>query len=342
MSGDRFGLTEDQFWTAPFATKNEVQERLSAAGFVGVAIDAPARVLHEHRETLPVVGCHVITFREARRLSFDRSAVLVAVRPEDGRVLADLVEVPRVVDTTQDEPPADDDDPGEGKYYRMFKADARARLDLPWRAGAWLVSVHLGPYDSNRARVELTRPRFAHEDPAVAEARAKAAAETWPEKASPAPGTPLPSYARGPATPRPPEAPGFKFIPPPRRTVAKKGAQLVLQAAFRLPVAPRHLVRPKPDDPAWDPGAPGAKAVVPITLLVVGEGDAPGPFLVPLQVPCFDAPAGGHVTGQLALDLLAAPAMQHATPQRYRLRAFSGELVAGPIELELVAPGAKE
>lgn len=339
---DRFGLTDEQFWTAPYATKAAVQDALSKADFVGVRIDAPERVLFEQRETLPVVGCHAVTFREARTLSFDKQAVLVAVRPEDGRLLCEKVEVPRRQDAATKPTPRkqEEEDPGEGKYYRMFLADARRRLDVPWRAGTWLVSVHLGPHDSNRARVELDRPRTAYKDPAVDEARAQAAKETWPEKASPAPGQPLPSYTKQPTSLRPPEQVGIKLLAP-RRTVVKRGAQVVLQAAFRLPVAARHLVRPKPDDPAWSVGAPGAKAVVPVVLVVTGE-DPVGPFVVPLQVPCFEAPAGGHVTGQLALDLLAAPDMQHATPQRYRLRAFAGEVVAGPVELELVAPGAKE
>jgi hypothetical protein len=336
----RFGLTDEEFWTAPYKTRDALEDRLSKARHLGLVIDAPTRVLYEHQETLPVIGCHRVTDAESRAASFDDKAVISAVRLEDGLVRVALVEAPRVLDTSDPGPPEPPPSPDAPvvTYATMFNVDARARLDLPWDRSTFLFTVHLAARDSNRVKVALEPPRYAFKDPALEEARTKAAAETWPAPVDPKPGATMPRYTASADSPKPPATPGLVLALPKRVSVRQR--ELIVQGAFRLPVRDGDLVRPNPDDPAYGVGVRGATAVIPITLVLRGS-ETKEPFVVSLRVPSLE-PIGKDrlATGQFALDLLAASAMRHRTPQRYFVHAFSGEALAGPHELELVA-GAK-
>lgn len=346
MSTGPFGLVDEDFWRAPYATKDAVLDRLSAEEFRGVVIDAPERIPLGAARSFPLVGVHRATSSEARGERFDERAVVVAVRLDDDRVFADLLATPRVEDDADREggaPADDDDDDDDAVFATPFCADLCERLGLPLRRSTVLTTVLLGPRRSNRVRTSIEHDPGSWVDPEAERLREEAAAATWPAPVAPPPGDPLPSYRRRVECPPLSTGAGVGLRALQRRVALGPEAALVVHGSFRVPVANRHLVRPKPDDPTWDPGDPAARAIVPVTLVAVGASpEAPGPFVLRLEVPCHEAPAGAPptATGYFSLDLLTGP-LRHRTPQRYALHAFVGELQAEPLELELVAPAAR-
>ncbi len=335
-----FGLADAQFWTAPYATKDAVRGKLLTDDFRGTLIDAPRQVAVTERDTLPLVGCWVATEAEVRSEPFERRAVVASVRLEDDRVFVDRLNEPRVRDDRK-APPAppnsagSDGDDDEAVFAHMFTADVRQRLALPWRESTLLTTLLHGKRASNRVRTVLGPSATAWVDPEVARVKAEAAAETWPEPVDPPPGDPLPSYRRAPEGPPVPDGAGVKLRALPRRITLSSAARAVVRGVFRAPVAPRHLVRPKPDDPAWSAGDPAATAIVPVTLVLLGGEAAPGPWVLDLRVPCHEKPAQGHVVGHFGLDLLQT-VLKHRAPQPYVMYALVGELLSEPLELELV------
>lgn len=328
MSASRFGLSDADFWSAPFKTKDAVQKRLSRDGMTGVFIDAPAKVPLDGRTSLPIVGCFVVALRDAQRVSFDRGALVACVHLDDGRLHVARVEEPRVLDPSRRGLPPDSEDPGEGRAYRMFRLDAHERLpDLPWRRGAILTTVLLrgGGSTPTRVRSDLVPPPVrGWVDPVVAAAAAAAppAQDLKPEKVRPRAGSPLPSYAKDADSPAPPAAPGLAVTVP---ESGPRGGPVVVRGSFAVPLLPHQQVT----------GDPAARAVVPVDIVLTGE-ETPGPFHVDLGVPIHTLPAEGQpAVGHFALDLLAQPAMSHRKPQRYWLWVFAGEAHSGPHELVL-------
>jgi hypothetical protein len=326
-----FGLADDDFWSAPFRTRDAVSDRLSGAGFTGLVIDAPARAVLDGRAGLPVVGLHRVSFRDEKTQRFTDRAVVAAVRLEDGQVWADLVEAPEPEDDSAPPPEEDEADPGEGFYTSNFRIDLCERLGVPRLPGStFVVRVLLGPIASNAARIELARPRAAFVDPAVEEAAAALAAERRPAPVDPPAKEPLPSYVRGPLSPKlPDQGPALVLA----RPLRAPGGGLVVRGAFRAPVRARDLVRPTEEGAPLDVGDPAATAVVPVTLLLLGERFT-GPYRLDLRVPLHEpVAAGAPGTGFFAVDVLAA--LGKRTRQRYHLYAVCGDLLAGPHELEL-------
>ncbi len=323
-----FGLDDADFWERPYRTKDAVQQRLSKEGKTGVFVDAPAKVPLDGRTSLPIVGCHVVTLREAATLSFDKNAVVAAVHLDDGRAHVDLVEPPRVRDPSAPRPAPDDEDPGEGRVYKMFKLDAHARLpDLPWEKGRIVTTLLLRGQRSERVTSELVAPPpRGFVDAVVAEAMAAAPRERRPERVRPAAGPELPSYRRDARSPAPPAQPGLALVA--LRKVPASG-QLVARGTLVLPVVEHQVVH---DHPVGDPEA---RAVVPVTLVLLGE-ETVGPFVIDLGVPLYELPPEGKpARGYFGLDLLKHPAMAHRKKQRYWLWAFAGEHLWGPHELTI-------
>lgn len=324
-----FGLDDADFWERPYRTKDAVQQRLAKEGATGVFIDAPARVPLDGRTSLPIVGCFVVSLRDARTLSFDKNAVVASVHLDDGRTHVDLVAPPRVRDPSAPRPAPDDEDPGEGRVYSMFKLDAHARLpDLPWEKGKIVTTVLLRGQRSERVTSELVAPPpRGFVDPVVAEAVAAAPPrERAPHPVQPKPAGELPTYRRDARSPAPPAQAGLSLIA--LRKVPASG-QLIVRGTFALPLLEHQVVQdPQVNDP-------DARAVVPVDLVLLGE-ETPGPFVIHLGVPIHELPAEGKpARGYFGLDLLKQPAMSHRKKQRYWLWAFSGEALWGPHELTI-------
>lgn len=363
MSGP-LGLKDADFWDDPRRTEDEVHERLLEQGFLGVVIDAPARVPLAARDTLPVCGVRVTTFAENRTLSIPAATVATASCLETHAVRAGMAfeQKPLAPRPRRDGGP---DGPVEGVTIANFETDLRARLRIPWRPGTWLVTFLVRDRTTNRVTVKLEQGGGGggFTDPAVAAVLAARRRPRYPQPVwpRPEPGKPLPSYAPRPDSPPVPDAPGIALAV--ERLVRDTGdAQVVLRGSFRLPLLERELVKPADpadqaalealeddaraaalaDGMAWqDPGDPEAAAVVPITVVATGALRA-APLVLHLQVPVrhpidptADAPEG---TGHFALDLLALPGGERLRGQTSFIYALSGEALAGPATVALVDP----
>lgn len=355
------GLTDVEFWDDPRRTEDEVQDRLLDEGFLGVVIDAPARVPLAKRQTLPVCGVRATTLRENRDLSIPRATVAAAscLETHDVRAGPAFAQKERL-----GAPPVGDDDPGEGVTIGNFETDLRARLGVPWQAGTWVVTFLVRERASNRVMVKLEAGGGGgFVDPAAAALLAARRRPRYPQPIGPraAPGQPLPAYRARPDSPPVPDAPGIALAV---ERLVKDGedAQVVVRGSFRLPALEREVVKPADpadaaalealdeaaraqalrDGVAWqDPGDAAATAVIPITVVVTGVERA-GPLVVRLQAPSFDPvdPTAdvALVTGHFALDLLAQRGGELLRDQTSFIYALCGEALAGPATVAVVDP----
>lgn len=355
------GLTDAELWDDPRKTEDAVQDRLLREGFLGVVIDAPARVPLARRESLPVCGVRVTTLREGRDLSIPVATIATASCLETHDVRADRAFLQK---ERLDAPATDDEDPGEGVTLGNFETDLRKRLGLPWAAGTWVITFLVRERASNRVTVKLEAAGSGgFKDPAVAAVLAARRRPRYPQPISPrpAPGKPLPTYRARPDSPPVPEQPGIALSV---ERLVKDGddAQVVVRGSFRLPVLEREVVKPADpadaaaleklaaearaqalrDGVAWqEPGDAEATAVVPITIVATGVERA-GPLVVHLQAPSYDPidPTAdvALVTGHFALDLLAQRGGELLRDQTSFIYALSGEALAGPATVAVVDP----
>jgi hypothetical protein len=342
-------LSAEDYWgdftrTADPAFDKFIEEN----DFVGLRVDAPAQVPIDRRDSFPVVGYYVRTVREDVQVDPEEQLLVAALDLTTHRLHAGLA-----LDTGKTRAPKgppSDLDPGDGVTYNAFSSDLRRQLDLPWEKRKYLVAFAIREHLSNPLRVELAPSPLAYRDPAVedflAEQRKKAPFVP-PLPVSPEPKPELGvTYQRVSRSPEVPKEPGIALAID-RVAVARRGSSCLCFGSFRLPVTVGELVRP---DPATgkrpEVGDSEAKCIVPITLFITGS-EAPGPWLVELRVPSYDAvavPKGaapppeeevGVVTGFFALDLLQHPGMPRG-PMTYFVSAFGGATVNGPFQVAIV------
>lgn len=326
MSQGPFGLEDEGFWTAPLTDADSVMDARCASGLMGIAIDAPAVAALDRHDTVPLIGCTLLTLREEMSLRFKDTSIVVAVREEDGAVLASVTQRPGRRTLGSFDPP-EPVDPGEGRSFGTFELDLRERLFLPATRASYLVTVLARDRVSNRVRILVQPPSGAKEDPAAL-ALARRRLEAGPPSPFPAPSADrdLPSYARRAESPPLPDGPGIALAVD-RVFLMEGDAPLVLRGSFRLPVREHErIARPIFGEPT---------AVVPITLVLAGADD-PGPFVLPLSVESH-APIdeNGLTTGWFALDLLALRGMPRIA-QTYFAYAFAGEVLSSPVPVAIV------
>jgi hypothetical protein len=332
--GGLLQLDDAEFWSAPFRTRDETQRRLSREGFLGVAIDAPQRVPLDGRQTIPVVGWDVATFRQAKKLRFEDFALVTAVSQDDGYVYTGRLYDPRVKDSRQAAP--EDEDPGEGKSYRAFTFDLNERVGIGLRPKACVVTMIVQDQVSNRVTTTLCPPQLSWVDPEVkaflAERRGAGSevAERFPQAVSPPASGALPSYEASAKTPEIPTSEGLALVGPQKAT---RNAPCPVYGSFRVPVPEDLRVRERPDQPGWGVGDDKAVAVIPVTLVVTG-GRVPGPYVARLQVPIYEAVGEDSLgVGHFALDLCQV--LGGLGAQNYFVYAFSGSAFFGPVSIEL-------
>ena len=327
-------VDDEEFWETPLRNRSAVRKQLFRDGFEGIVLDGPRRVPLDGRTTLPVAGCYVTSFADADAVPFSEHAVVVAGYARSGQVLAGRLFEPRVPDRAlgRKAPPGSR---GEGQSMRMFRCELADRLgELPWSEDDCYAALLLQDKASNLVRMQLRRPLRGYRDPEVlayVAQRREAIAPTPPPPPSPPAGDPLPSYAQGPDSPPLPEAAGVTLSLP-TQPVSRDDA-CVVHGAFRLPVHEDWVV------PAGaEVGGPGVRAVVPLTLVLVGA-DYAGPSLASLRVPIQDGavgPKGAELaTGWFSLDLFHTPALKARIPQRYFVYALAGATLAGPHPVEV-------
>ena len=341
-------LTDDQFWTDPASTKDEIISELMSARSSALLIDLPSYVPLESRSTLPLAGVWVRTLQERLQIDLESSGLGVAVELDsnDFRVGA-----PFATGKNRPRTPPPERPPGRGFAGAFLEAELRDKLNLPWERSRWCVWLLLRERVSNPSAVELGPSMHAYQDPEVAaylaKRRAAAALEPAPAVWPPLPRLPgaigralgggpdpYPNYRQSPQSPPLPDTVGIALKldrvvePPPDR-------RAVLRGSFRLPVTERERVLFDPQTGVpQDVGVPGATAVVKIHLVATGA-ERVGPFVFGLRVPTYDAlPVDGpaEATGFFNLDLFGLEAMP-VRPGSYFFHAFSRDVQVGPVTL---------
>lgn len=154
----------------------DVRERLRASGFRGVHLVGPAPFAIGEHDSLPLMGFRIFSTTESFGTDFDRSAILVVVRPESNEVLA-----ARAFSLREDHafsPPATR--PREAIVASQFAVDVRERFpNLPWTPGTYISTILFEQQHSNRVRSRIvsTREKVSGEPPESRRADATIALE---------------------------------------------------------------------------------------------------------------------------------------------------------------------
>jgi hypothetical protein len=206
--------------------------------------------------------------------------------------------------------------------------DVRHDLNIPWRDGTLLVTLLRGNQLSNRVRIRIEKSRLAFRDPEVEKFIARHRRRGRPLPIRPEPGiavagsaVALPWYRRLPESPEVPAQPGI--------ALTVRGT--VVRASFRLPVLDIDIISSADRSQTSRFGYLQPTAVVPITLMVLGN-ESSNPLQLDIQVPSYseiDLPAKDRaVNGFFALDLADMKPDQGSF-----VYAFAGEILAGPVRI---------
>lgn len=320
-SGDGFpgphplGLADEDFWGDYTRTQEETHATIKKTGYRGILIDIPRVISVNNRNTIPVVGWYVRTIREESKRSLEGQTVVAVVNLQTGGFVA----APALHTGKHGAPPvlSPDEDSSEGIRLEMFETDLRRVFDLPWEPGRYAVFVILQDFISNVATTELTGGA------ATAPSRPDRPASVRPSLGD---ASDLPDYHRRQDSPAVPLHAGIILSAEPQVRI---GAQFIVRGSFRLPLLPQERVTR-----GEAVGAPGARAVLSISLLATGTDD-PGPFEFRLSVPSYSAD-GDEATGHFAVDLSALKGAP-VEPMTYYVHALSRDVAAVPVSVRVVA-----
>lgn len=338
MAQGRLKLTDQEFWTAPGKTEDEVGDALRDEDFMGILIDGPTQVATDKRETLPVLVVRRDTIRKSQTLAFKYRAFVVAVDCDTGRTFVDMAMEQRFPPA---EPDPDAEAPPIGTMIERYALDLRDRLHLPWEAGRYRAVLILMDKVSNRIEFELGLEDPSFEDPEVATFLAAQRDLIRPDRVEPMPADTLPNFRKEEGTPEVPEQPGIALAVA-RVQYIGEGKPLILRGSFRLAADKTHIVRPPADEGVADLlPTPRPTAVVPITLVLTGS-ETPRPITWRLLVPSYDqldpAAEAPVVTGSFNLDLSGLGNVNRAS-QTFFLYAFAGEIMTGPVPMAVLKKG---
>lgn len=328
MTDHLFKLSGDEYWDDPLKNVDELQMEYVMERKFGIYVDAPDAVDPNKRATLPMPLLHVTSGQRENKAPLRGMGKLLAVKLEDRKVLMNGALPPR--DKVKGEPRVPNDDP----LTFQQTIDLQERLKLLDESGTYVVRVINVGQLSNVLTVKVERKKPTSDDPAVVEfLESKRTPKTFPPPPAPSAG-----LRRGPdGKPEAgPAAPGDLGIAlqAQRVVLLDDRAQAVIKGSFRLPVLKQERVpapeQVKPGEKPTQPdyGTPRPTAILPITLLVIGDAAGDLSFF-DLRVPTWDAlPESDPVaTGTFAIDVLPKVGTR---PQTYHIYAVCGETFVGP------------
>lgn len=309
-----FGLPDDAFWGRMWSREQDLLDRVYTLPRALLA-DGPRRVALDARDSAPVGVLHYAPTLHHARAPWENHALVVALRDDDGLLLAGAAEdrLPMVPPV----PPGLTEDSGHSVYRRG--ADLFSRPGVPREAGSWSVWFLLGDFTSNRVRVDLVG----------GPARTRAPLCRRPR---PAPGDPLPRFD---AVMPPPREHGMELAVPrqaglsvgPTGELGSTGP-IEVRGAARLAWPPPGMALPSPEEG-------DGPVCAPLTLLVTGSLRR-GPAVLRLQVPVHEVTPGVAVAA-FAVDLAAFPEVPLDAQQTLFLFAYApGGAATGPYPLELL------
>ena len=324
------GLSQEEFWSDPYRTRDEVVARLMDGQHLGYFVDAPPQVNVEHRDTIPVVGVRHLSIAEGRAVDFRRCGLAVAVHVERGEVC-----VGRAFAWKNPTKPRAAPKPGRatpaGSAADLFKVDLKQQLpDLNWSGGTVLTNLLILERSSNRVTIHL--------EGAVGDVGAPPLRGVWPLAGEGA------QYSNVDGLLPMPD--GYSiFMQVPRVVVQRPGARCEVRGRVRVPIAGHNVVPLPPTDPqarsAWQPPDVGdrrATGLIPLTL-VLAQAESLEVIKLQYVMPVYQDldPAGGTMgEAEFCVDLFAHPDMVRI-PQTYQLWAYAGAEMIGPHPLGVVS-----
>jgi hypothetical protein len=304
MMSISYGLDEGEYWSDPNRTLEATVQEAVRQDFRGLLLEGPRTVDTERRSTLPLVGLRSATFEENFYLRHVSHAVIVGVSAGDNSVLA----APAWQDKSEGKedytPPAEGFP--EGFSLSPFDLEVRERLpEMPWGPGKWTFTLYLFNQQSNPVTVEFQAGKRIQEE------RSDERPAHHPRRIRPAPDPEAGhSFEKSAGSPELPRGEGIA-LKMDRKVIAPGSRDCMLRGAFRLMASP--------GEPARE-GAEGAAAIVPITLLLLGE-DIAGPYLFTIHAPSRASSVQGMVEGHFHVNLLRMPEA-FGIPQDYAARAL--------------------
>ncbi|HEX4383088.1 MAG TPA: hypothetical protein VH083_09075 [Myxococcales bacterium] len=309
-------IADDEFFSAPFKTRDSLETPLMMAEKDAVVADLPRKVPVDVRATLPLVFLRVAHTAVAVGVPLDKFGIVVAADAVTGQVRVGRAVTPPVKRVEESAPLADDGMSGEACLI-----DVRQQVDLPWRPAELSVSLILREQITEPLRVSLGYSPGAYRDEAVEAQKQKDLLAAPLPLIHPAGGT----YGKDPA----PEAVGLSLS---AERVVKLHADgpLTVKGSFRVKI-PKHLFVDAKRGEALQLD-PKPAALVPITLVITAS-KAPVPFVYDLVVPSWEAdPKTGIAAGSFAVDLDKVGTVR-TVPRTLFIYAFAGDQRFGPLPI---------
>jgi hypothetical protein len=321
-------FTDAEFQAAPHPDMHEREVRLLDTDFIGVAINAQARIAVDAQAVLPIAIASRYGGERDWDLPLAHNALLVATDLHTGKVAVVPALVPPKVLASRGgirpgrgDAPRPDPEELEGAGAQVSWTEVRERLDIPWRSGRWTFGLLYFDWLSNLVSVDLLGGGAA-----PIEAGAPPSARPRPAPAPAAAG--LPTFRRQATTPAAPaQGVAFKL----ERHAPGAPRQLLLHGAFTT-AARAHMLVAGLTVADGGPESPVA-AIVPLTLLLV-DANALHPWRLDLAVPAYgpSVQADEMISGCFALDLLASAAAP--APGAYACYVVMDAAIHGPQALQ--------
>ncbi len=304
MQGE-LGLTDGEFWTAPEKTRGDFDMKALSEGKDVLLVDAPRTVDLHARQTAPLVVLRVALTDTAGAIPLALYAVVVAADLQRGEAWSDMAVAPPSRPVPPRKPPKFVGD--DARTAEMRIVDLRKRLDLPWRPAKLAVWMLLREQEFGPLFVELHEPPTAYKDKAVAEAHENRLKEGTLPALSPSPHGGLVAWGSAAGAPAVPAKPGIA-VEAPRLLKTGNYVPCVVRGSFRLPIAPRFVVKPgkEHDVLGHELGkGPVPAALVPMLAVTTGTLGGPG-FTWNWTLPAESVegtPEAPIAVGRFAIDL---------------------------------------
>lgn len=240
MQGE-LGLSDGEFWTAPEKTRARLEDKALSEDKEVLVVDAPHKVDLHARQTAPLAVLRFALTDTVGAIPLALYAVVVAADLQRGEAWSEMAVAPPSRPVPPREPFEFVGDNAHSGEMRIV--DLRERLDLPWRPAKLAVWMLLREREFGPLFVELGEPPTAYKDKAVAEAHeGKLKAGPLPPL-SPSPHGGLVAWGSEAGAPAVPGKPGIT-VHAPRLLKTGDFVPCVVRGSFRLPIAPRFVVKP--------------------------------------------------------------------------------------------------
>ncbi len=329
MNTNILNLTDEEYFTNPFKTEDDIVSKLSVQNFEGVTIGSPRFININEKQSLPVIACERRTFENIANSPFDESAVLVAVSLESGTVYANNAEQSPDNMIPIEPAPGEKSDIPQGTAAQMHDIDAKERLDIPWRESNLLLYLLIGNLRSNKTISTLVSDEISDPEEASAKEFQTLADQKRPSVTYP-PNNPYPAYSVSEFSPPLPKGKGI-FLTTEKKYSVRKGGPLVIHASYSIPVYEHEMMTEAQNTSA------DIKALVPMAILVSGtKQNFVGCYNI--HVPCSsltENEEGKTGSGYFSVDLIERQAIP-ATTQNYTIQVISRDVISEIVECEIV------